>query len=161
MTSGGAASGRKGSRYEREFVNAVEQAGLGTLRCPSSGSAAARDLPDLLVGEPTEQAVGSPWPLSRTWAVEHKSGDATTLYVDAAEVAALERFAAAWGARPLLAARFTTQGTDTLHYLVPPENARRTQGDDAGNYGLPVSDVQDRAVRLVDPDNTSPRVRTA
>ena len=79
-------------------------------------------------------------------AIELKSGQATTLYVDADEVDALERFAARWGATPLLGARFTTRDSATETYLVSPNAARETDG---GNYGLPRADTDDRAAWVV------------
>jgi len=149
--TGGAASGRKGDRYEREFVNAVRKAGIGALRAPSSGSATTTALPDVFVGEPITDAskeLVTGWGLSRLWLVEHKAGDATTLYVDESEVEALERAASTWGGTPLLGARFTTQASATHHYLVRPEDARRT----SQSFGLPEADVADRAAVLVAAD---------
>lgn len=140
--SGGAASGQKGSRYEREIVGYCRDAGYGALRIPSSGSATTRDLPDVLVGHPD---MG----LSNLLAIECKSGSATTLYVDGAEVDALESFAQTWGATAYLSARRTTRGTDTRHYLVRPADARQTDG---GNYGLPSAELTDRASLAVGPD---------
>lgn len=157
-------------RYEREFVNTLAEAGYGAMRCPASGGGVDRELPDVLVSRPraaprecigdvglTEQATigndGTPYgTLAEVWAVEHKSGKATTLYVESGdedergEVEELEQFAEWFGARPLLAARFKRQNTDRRHYLVPPENARMTDG---GNYGLPECDIEDRAVAVV------------
>ena len=158
---GGAASGRIGSRYERELVNAFRDAGWGALRLPASGGATERELPDVLAGRSTgsgsiESYVdGNPWdsvPLTEAWAIEAKAGKATTLYVDAEEVEALRTFAEIWGARPLLGARSTRQGTPTAHYLVPPERARVT---DSGTYGLPIDGIEDRAYAVVGSDGVS------
>lgn len=145
---GGRKSGQKGTRYERELVTALHAAGFGSMRLPSSGSATKRELPDLLVGRPMPDAdhhTGRP--TSFLWAIEAKSGDATTLYVKQSEVDDLTAFAERWGARPLLSARFTTNGTPTDHYLVEPDAARITP---QGNYGLPVDDVAERAFAVVD-----------
>lgn len=134
----------KGSVYERELVNAFDAAGWGALRLPSSGSAIDRDLPDVLAGRPVP--VPGRGKFTETLAIEAKSGKATTLYVDAVEVDALEAFARRWGATPYLSARFTTQGSATDHYLVAPEDARRTDG---GAYGLPRVDAAERASVVV------------
>lgn len=146
--TGGASSAKKGDRYEREFVNAVRDAGLGAMRAPSSGSATTTALPDVFVGEPITDASNelvNGWGLSRLWLVEHKAGNATTLYVDESEVEALRGAANTWGGTPLLACRFTTQASPTHHYLVRPENARRTEQ----SYGLPREDAADRAEVIV------------
>lgn len=128
--------------YEREFARILDAAGWAVMRAPSSGSATDRDLPDVLA------AGRDPADSQRRYlmAVEHKSGADSTLYVDADEVAALERFADHFGAQTFLVARFTDHSTGTGHYLVDPLDARRT---DAGTYGLPRSDVSDRATAVV------------
>lgn len=120
-----------GSDRERELVNTLEACGWAAMRCPSSGSATTRDLPDVLAGNPGASV-----------AIELKSGKGTTLYVDQQEVEALERFADRFGATPLLAARWTSQATGVKIWGVPPTDARKT---DSGNYGLPVEDIQERA----------------
>jgi len=135
----------KGSRYERELVNRFRASEWGALRLPSSGSATDADLPDVLAGRGVAQTLTR----SHLLAVELKSGQSTTLYVDESEVDALERFADRWGATPLLGARFTTQGSETHTYLVAPAAARQTDG---GNYGLPRADIDGRAEWLVTPD---------
>lgn len=135
-------SGRKGANYERELVRTLDALGFGALRLPSSGSATSRDLPDVLVGQPTESGHAS------LWAVEAKCGSDTTLYCSDAEVQALRRFAETWGATPYLSARFTSRSHPTAHFLVRPENARRT---DSGLYGLPVEDIEDRASMRFEP----------
>lgn len=136
----------KGSRYERELVNRFRASEWGALRLPSSGSATDADLPDVLAG--TTVFFGA---CSNDYllAVELKSGDATTLYVDGDEVDALERFAERWGATPLLGARYTTRASETHTYLVRPADARQTDG---GNYGLPQADIDGRTEWLVTPD---------
>lgn len=141
-------SSRKGTRYERELVNALTSFGYGVVRIPSSGSATDRDLPDILAGHPHDSADAlSTTPVAEAWAIEHKSGNATTLYVDEGEVEDLRAFAEAFGARPLLGARPVGNGGNRVTYLLDPEDARITDG---GNYGLPVSDVAERASFVVD-----------
>jgi len=152
-----------GPRYERELTNRLDRAGYAAVRAPTSGSATDRDLPDVLAGRPKGVPVLGEWRereypdagendyieevFSDALAIEAKSGQATTLYVAPEEVAALERFADAFGARALLAARFTTQGSPTAWFLCPPENCRRTE---AGAYGLPVADMAERAEMVLE-----------
>ena len=132
-------SGKKGSRYERELVNRFESVGWGALRCPSSGGGTDRELPDILAGLALDGPAYN-FPLSRALAIELKSGNSTTLYVDRDEVKALKSFAQSFGATPLLGARFTTQASSTDIYLVKPEDARMTEKA----YGLPLSDIEQR-----------------
>lgn len=146
---GGAASGAKGAQRERELVNYFADAGWGALRLPSSGSATDRELPDVLAGRPREATPKAGWThpkpvktYTQSFAIEAKSGKATTLYVDASEVEDLRAFADRWGATPYLAARSTQQATDTCHYLVAPEDARMTP---SGRFGLPIDDIEERA----------------
>jgi len=143
-------SGKKGSRYERELVNRFESLGWGALRCPASGGATNRELPDVLVGKNAEQVnTLHTLSLSTPLAIELKSGKSTTLYVDRDEVSALRSFAESFGATPLLGARFTTQASSTDIYLVSPEHARMTPKA----YGLPISDIEDRAFMTVTKDS--------
>lgn len=149
-------SNRKGDRYERELVNALREAGFGAQRTPSSGSSTDRELPDIVAGRGDLPAMDgrlksspSEWPATNVVGIEHKSGNATTMYVDENEVAELQEWGEVWHARVLLGCRPTDGTSPKLHYLAPPENARRTQGDDEGNYGLPVADIEDRAVMVV------------
>lgn len=150
--TGGASSGRKGSKYERRLVNSLGGAGWFAMRAPSSGSATDEDLPDVFAMRHVEvprnyvRIAGVRPYLAEVLTIEHKSGKATTLYVDEREVEALQRLAITSGAVPLLGARFTTQATTTDHYLVRPRDARRTDG---GNYGLPQSDIAERASVVV------------
>ena len=141
-------SGKKGSRYERELVNRFESLGWGALRCPASGGATDRELPDILAGLALD-GPSKDFPISRALAIELKSGKSTTLYVDRDEVKALRSFAQSFGATPLLGARFTTQASSTDIYLVSPEDARMTPKA----YGLPISDIEDRAYMRVTKDS--------
>jgi len=121
-----------GSDRERELVDTLEATGWASMRCPSSGAGTTRELPDVLAGCPTRRAL----------AIELKSGKSTTLYVQPEEVEALESFAERFGATPLLAARFTSRASPVRIYGVRPMDARKT---DSGNYGLPQSDIEERA----------------
>lgn len=134
-------------RYERELVNALDECGYVAMRAPSSGSATGRDLPDVLAGR--GDIYDTPGPASFALAIEHKSTSATTAYADEGEVEALVRFAEAFGAVPLVGARFKTQAAGKYHYLVEPSECRRTQGGGEGNYGVPRSDASERASFVV------------
>ena len=144
-----------GDRYERELVNSLDACGYVAMRAPSSGSATERELPDVLAMRPVPQVldvdgggietVGA----TEALAIELKTTSSTTAYADESEVAALEQFAREAGARPLVAGRFKRTGYDRVHYLVPPERCRRTQGDDAGNYGVPEDDARERSALVV------------
>lgn len=158
----------KGASYERELVNRFLDAGWGALRLGASGSGGDADLPDVLAGTPIYAHHGgrlqrvthdvADWhqqgDLSRIvsgpYAIELKSGKATTLYVTEPELKALRAFARRWGARPFLGARYTTRGSATATYLVAPESARGPT--DAGRYGLPVADIEKRAYAVVSDD---------
>lgn len=140
-----------GDQYERDLVNALDACGFVAMRAPSSGSATARDLPDVLALRPDygdgmihERPVG--YPATYALAVEVKATSATTAYADAGEVEALVEFAEDAGGIPFVGARFKRQGKRTPFYLVPPDECRMTDG---GNYGVPESDAEDRAELVV------------
>lgn len=140
-----------GARYERELVNSLDAVGYSALRLPSSGSATARDLPDVLASTRVDLrglTVEAATTFSDAIAVEVKSTSETTAYADEAEIEALARFASEWGATPYLAGRFKG-GSRSPHYLVRPTDARRT---DSGNYGVPECDAEERAELLVWPE---------
>ena len=143
----GETAGQRGTRYERELVNALRQSSYGALRFPASGSATTRSVPDILAAQPVND-------LTSLWGIELKSGKSTTLYVEGAEVSKLRAFTGRWGAQTFLAARFTTQATDRSHWLVEPDNARETEG---GNYGLPIEDIEQRATYRVIPASKNER----
>jgi len=131
-----------GATYERALVRELYDRGFGALRLPSSGAGTDRPLPDLLIGTAERE---DDWPL--LVAAEIKSGKRMTLYADGDEVAALQDFCDRFGARPALVARYTSQGSSTAYFFVTPSDARVT---DAGNYGLPETDIQERATWVVD-----------
>lgn len=137
-------------RHERDLLAAFEDAGYAGMRAPSSGSATDRDLPDVLVGKRDH----ADRDLSRAYALELKTTSSTTAYADASEVDALERFAESFGARPRLVAKFKGRGTRTRFWIVPPREARLT---DEGNYGLPHSDIEDRATQVALPPTDAAR----
>lgn len=163
-----------GDRYERELVNTLTTVGMAALRAPSSGSATDRELPDVLVGmdlphqqlvaklesatdesisqEAIQNAASMVSPVSRAYGIESKNQKGTTLYVDSEEVDKLTTFCEAFGATPRLSARYTEQRFPTQHYLIHPSDARLTED---GNYGLPVTDIDDRASEIVYPDTST------
>jgi len=124
------------------LVKLLYSRGYGALRLPSSGSGTDRPLPDLLIG-----TVGTDETKTPLIAAELKSGKDTTLYVDADERDALKAFCERFGARPYLVARYTDRTSPTDYFFVHPRDARLT---DAGNLGLPKTDIQDRASWIVE-----------
>lgn len=135
-------------RWERELVNSLHELGWGTMRCPSSGSATDRDLPDVIVGKRVRDGAefhGNP--VSEPWAVELKATASTTAYATGEEIDALDAFAERFGAESYVGARFK-HGGRTPYYLVPIDACRMTDG---GNYGVPRDDAEERADVLVWP----------
>jgi len=108
-----------GSDKERELATLLDMAGYHIMRAPSSGGGTKRDLPDLLWAQDGD-----------LWAAEMKYTGTDTAYYGEDEVAALERFAEAFGATPFLVARFKQ---DTTFYFRAPAEARRT---DENNYAI-------------------------
>jgi Holliday junction resolvase len=109
-------SNAKGDRRERELVNALDDAGFAVLRAPASGSATARELPDVLAGD------GASF-----YAIEAKSSAEDPIYLTGEEVAALVYFARNFGANPRIAARFDREDW----YFFHPGDLHTTDG---GNY---------------------------
>jgi len=107
-------------RYERELINNLRDQSYAVMRAPSSGGGTDRDLPDVLWSREGED----------TRACELKTTSEPYAYYDEREVQALERFANAFNAIPLLVARYKG---DTEYYACHPTNAGRTDG---GNYVL-------------------------
>ena len=130
-----------GSSRERELVDTLEATGYAAMRCPSSGAGTKRELPDVVCGKAV-QSHESEIQRGKCLAIELKSGKSTTLYVQPEEVEALQSFAERFGATPLLAARFTSRASPVRIYGVRPSDARKT---DSGNYGLPQSNIEERA----------------
>lgn len=113
-------SNEKGDRRERELVNLLDETGFAVLRAPASGSATTRELPDVLAGD------GGVF-----YAIEAKSSSGDPIYIDEAEVEALEFFADNFGAGPLVAARFDYEDwaffTPGELYRTPKDNYRVKQ----------------------------------
>lgn len=140
-------------RYERQLVVALGSDDLDprdrrvAMRAPSSGSATDRALPDVLAGHRIGVAGPAPEWVSEPWAIELKSTQSTTAYIDAAEVQALRGFCQLFGARPLVAGKFKRPGGGrSPYYLLTPDDCRITDG---GNYGIPEDTAQDRAYATV------------
>lgn len=108
---------RKGERRERQLVNLLDEVGFAVMRAPASGSATDRELPDVLAGNG-----------NRFYAIEAKSSSGNPIYLDAAEVEALEYFADSFGAEARIGIRFDEQdwaffNSDDLH-VTPGGNYR-------------------------------------
>lgn len=124
-------SNEKGDRRERQLVNALDERGFAVMRAPASGSATARDLPDVLAGN------GESF-----YAIEAKASAGDPIYLDASEIHALaEVFAPNFNATPRVAVRFDRE--DWAFF--DPAALYQT---DAGNYRV-------KADRLADPDAES------
>lgn len=107
-----------GSKYEREYINLMDDNGFAAIRVPASGSSTDRELPDCHVGRD-----------GRTIATENKyiGQGKDRIYVQEEKAEGLEWFAEMFGSEAYIAARF---GGDTSWYLAPVQEAYRT---DSGN----------------------------
>ena len=109
-------SNEKGDRRERELVNRLADEGIAVMRAPASGSATARDLPDVLAGD------GDVF-----YAIEAKSSAGKPIYLDGEEVESLIYFSQNFGAKPRIGVRFDNEDWFFFH----PSDLHRTDG---GNY---------------------------
>jgi Holliday junction resolvase len=107
---------RKGDRRERELVNRLDEAGFAVMRAPASGSATARELPDVLAGN------GDVF-----YAIEAKSSAGDPIYLTGEEVEALVYFARNFGAKARIGVRFDREDW----YFFHPGDLYTT---DAGSY---------------------------
>lgn len=124
-----------GDRYEREFVNFVEEHGWAAVRLGASGGGTDRNLPDVLMGDAG----------IRYWAVEEKySGQKKQVYIEQDEARRLREFATRFGAKPMVAVRYSTR-LDGDHeadwYVAPLAEPPRTG---AGNLKLNLSVVMEQ-----------------
>lgn len=94
-------SGTKGARAEREFVDECGARKWAALRCPASGAASTRDLPDVLAVRPSRAVPTA----CDAIAVEIKSRSDGKPRLEGEEVEALRRFAVLAGATPYIAVR--------------------------------------------------------
>ena len=107
---------RKGDRRERELVNELDDSGFAVMRAPASGSATARELPDVLAGNGED-----------FYAIEAKSSSGDPIYLTGEEVEALVYFARNFGAKPRVGVRFDREEW----YFFHPGDLHVTDG---GNY---------------------------
>lgn len=120
-------SSAKGDRSERQLVNTLDARGWEVIRVPASGSATTRDLPDVLAGRN-----------GVAMAIEDKASGGDPIYLDAEEVAALQRFGRNYGAAIYISANFNSEPGDPSygedwhgHHLLRVNNCHETP---AGNY---------------------------
>jgi Holliday junction resolvase len=126
-------SNRKGDRRERELVNALDEAGFAVMRAPASGSATARELPDVLAGN------GEVF-----YAIEAKSSSGDPIYLTNEEVYALVSvFAKNFGATPRIAVRFDREDW----YFFHPDDVHQTDG---GNYRVKRERLQAPAAETIE-----------
>jgi Holliday junction resolvase len=109
-------SNAKGDRRERELVNRLDEAGFAVMRAPASGSATARELPDVLAGD------GEVF-----YAIEAKSSAGDPIYLDGEEIEALIYFSRNFGAKARVGVRFDREDW----YFFHPGDLYKTDG---GNY---------------------------
>ncbi|MFC7155920.1 Holliday junction resolvase Hjc [Halomarina halobia] len=109
-------SNAKGDRRERELVKLFDERGFAVMRAPASGSATARELPDVLAGD------GDVF-----YAIEAKASAGQPIYLTGEEVEALVYFARNFGAKPKIGVRFDRTDWAFFH----PAALHRTDG---GNY---------------------------
>ena len=116
-------SNSKGSRKERELVQLLDDRNFATMRAPASGGGTRRRLPDILTGN------GDAF-----YALEVKNSAGDPIYFPVRESAALEYFAANFGAVPRIGVRFDREDwyffapeelyvTDGLQYRIKKETA--------------------------------------
>jgi len=84
----------KGTRYERDLVDALYEAGFGVIRAPSSGGATSRELPDIVAGNGKIYL-----------AIEVKFTKELPLYIRAEQIEDLIEFSKRFGAKPLVAVK--------------------------------------------------------
>lgn len=106
---------KKGDRRERELVNKLSDDGFAVMRAPASGSAAPRELPDVLAGNTVQ-----------VHAIEVKSSNGNPIYIDEQEITNLNYFAHSFGARPHVGVRFDRED---WYFFQPTELYRTPQGN--------------------------------
>jgi Holliday junction resolvase len=110
--------GNKGARRERQFAREIADADGAVMRSPSSGSATAREQPDVLF------SFGD-----TLYAVELKSSGGEPIYIEREEVDKLIWFARKMGAEPRIVSRWDR---DTTFYFHELDRLHRTPA--AGSY---------------------------
>lgn len=96
----------RGADVERGHINALDDLGIPAIRTPGSGSATTRALPDILF-----KCKG------RLYAIEQKYTSGDYVYFDTIEIKKLCEFAYAWGAEPLMCARFAHDTDFYFQYI--------------------------------------------
>ncbi len=106
----------KTTRYEKEGVTAMREAGYHTVRMPASGGGTTYHLPDFIVGKPVEGTSKA-----TLWNCEHKSTRKDRLYVPKRELAQVEQFSRDFGGRSYLVVRWVdnTGGREHYFYALP------------------------------------------
>ena len=132
---------RKGDRRERELVNRLDEVGFAVMRAPASGSSTERELPDVLAGDG-----------ERFYAIEAKSSAGDPIYLDGAEVEALEFFAEKFGAAPRIGVRFDQEAWT----FFDPADLYRTDG---GNYRVKKETAIAHGVDLLELAGQSSQIR--
>ena len=87
---------KKGSNEERAVVKLFEERGFGAIRVPASGARTKSDKPDVVAGNGVDY-----------YAVEVKSSKNDYIYIRSEQIDELVNFASAFGAVPLVVAKFT------------------------------------------------------
>jgi Holliday junction resolvase len=129
-----------GSRAERELLNTLEDDhGFAALRAPSSGGGTDRERPDILAGKRPDQGVpGASRPRVLVIEVKKRTGDwPANVYLDRAEVDALQSFASRFGGSPYVAVRPNRTHSDQDWHVfgaydigTTPEGNRAIRTDD-------------------------------
>lgn len=131
----------KGDRRERELVNRLDDAGFAVMRAPASGSATARELPDVLAGN------GDVF-----YAIEAKSSAGDPIYLTGDEVYSLVHvFAKNFGAKPRIGVRFDNEDW----YFFHPHDVHRTDG---GNYRIKKATALDRGETMDELSTNRPQL---
>jgi len=102
----------KTTKYEKEGVTAMREAGYHTVRMPASGGGTTYHLPDFIVGQPVA-GMGK----AILWNCEHKSTRKDRLYVPKRELAQVEQFSRDFGGIPNLVVRWVDQTGGREHYF--------------------------------------------
>jgi Holliday junction resolvase len=122
---------RRGIAEERALVHRLEDLGFAVLRAPASGSSTKLDRPDIVAG-------GHGIHL----ALEVKTTNKTTLYIQKTSIDQLTRFSERFGATPYLAVKFKHQHRDWT--LISPARLAKTKS----GYKLPLKDALKIGSRL-------------
>lgn len=128
----------KGSNWERDLANILDEAGWGVLRCGGSGGGTSDDRPDLIAGCPED---------GRLWVIEAKYKSGRNIYLEPQEIAQIRQLATAFGGEPIVAARYDSRSVDAEAdwYLFKPHQLPTTG---SGKYAVRVADLGGAEKRL-------------